>query len=320
MIEGWSAGKRKYLLAAGALGVALVGYALFGGKDSAEIAPAIASTARPAAAQPATGGQTAASLPDLSSADALGAGANRPSDCLIEPSQVVRVNSAVEGVIQSITVDRGQFVQRGQVVAQLRSDVERAGLAVAQARAANSYTVGAAEAKARYLSAKQDRSEKLNRYLARDAVEEAQANAASASMQRDEAQLSQRVAQLEYNQSQRLMAERTVRSPVSGVVTERAMSPGEYRANESSHILTIAQINPLYVEVFAPISQLKSVSLGDTAYVYPEEPVGGRYAARVKVIDRVFDAASGTFGLRLELPNPDNKLPAGLRCRIEFNT
>jgi hypothetical protein len=39
----------------------------------------------------------------------------------------------------------------------------------------------------------------------------------------------------------------------------------------------------------------------------------------VKLIDRVFDAASGTFGLRLELPNPGNRLPAGLRCRIQFD-
>lgn len=321
MLGGLGAGRRKYVLAAGVAGIAAIAYAAFGGEDGAEISPAVAAP-RAAAVQPAAPAAQPPSspLPGLDSADALGAAASRPSDCLIEPSQVVRVNSAVEGIIQSISVDRGQFVQRGQVVAQLRSDVEQAGLAVAQARAANSYSLGAAEARARYLTAKQDRSERLNRYLAKDAVEEAQANAQSASMQKNEAQLSLRVAQLEYAQSQRLIAERTVRSPVSGIVTERAMSPGEYRANESSHILTIAQIDPLYVEVFAPIAQLKSVSIGDTAHVYPEDPVGGRYAARVTVIDRVFDAASGTFGLRLELPNPGNKLPAGLRCRIEFST
>jgi hypothetical protein len=38
----------------------------------------------------------------------------------------------------------------------------------------------------------------------------------------------------------------------------------------------------------------------------------------VTVVDRVFDAASSTFGVRLELPNPDYSLPAGLRCRIRF--
>jgi hypothetical protein len=38
----------------------------------------------------------------------------------------------------------------------------------------------------------------------------------------------------------------------------------------------------------------------------------------VTVVDRVVDAASGTFGVRLELPNPDYKLPGGLKCDIRF--
>lgn len=243
----------------------------------------------------------------------------RPTDCLIEPSQVVRVNSGVEGVIQAVYVDRGDTVSRGQVVAQLRSDVDRAGSAAAQARANNVYATRAAEARAAYLDAVRKRSEQISQYLARDAVEEAQANARAASDERAAASQDQKVAQLEYVRTQRVLSEKTVRSPVSGIVTERAMSPGEYRGADASHILTIAQVDPLNVEVFAPIAQLGSVKLGDELTIYPEDPVGGTYRAKVKIIDRVFDAASGTFGMRLELPNPGYKLPAGLRCRIAFD-
>ena len=107
---------------------------------------------------------------------------------------------------------------------------------------------------------------------------------------------------------------------MNGVVTARAMSVGEYRGPSASHILTVAQLDPLNVEVFAPIAQLGSVEIGDMVAIFPEEPVGGRYMAQVKVIDRVFDAASGTVGMRRELPNPDNRLPAGLRCRIEIES
>ena len=46
--------------------------------------------------------------------------------------------------------------------------------------------------------------------------------------------------------------------------------------------------------------------------------VGGQYSAKVTVVDKLVDAASGTFGVRLELPNPGNQLPAGLKCRINF--
>ncbi len=40
--------------------------------------------------------------------------------------------------------------------------------------------------------------------------------------------------------------------------------------------------------------------------------------ATVIVVDRVIDAASNSFRVRLELPNPDNALPPGLRCKLEF--
>jgi hypothetical protein len=52
--------------------------------------------------------------------------------------------------------------------------------------------------------------------------------------------------------------------------------------------------------------------------VIPEQPIGGRYSATVKVVDRVIDAASGTFGVRLELPNRQRAIPAGARCRVRF--
>jgi hypothetical protein len=48
----------------------------------------------------------------------------------------------------------------------------------------------------------------------------------------------------------------------------------------------------------------------------PNEPIEGTYQGTVTVIDRVFDAASSTFGLRVELQNPDGLLPAGHRCQI----
>jgi hypothetical protein len=36
------------------------------------------------------------------------------------------------------------------------------------------------------------------------------------------------------------------------------------------------------------------------------------------VVDRVLDAASGKFGVRLVFPNPDFLLPAGIACKVSF--
>lgn len=310
--------RQAFVLGGGTLAVIAGLWVVFGGDGQQQ--PVHARTA--AADGDAGKGAEAAALSETAIAAIAPPGLDsaRPTDCLIEPSQVVRVNSGVEGIIQAIYVERGDSVRRGQVVAQLRDDVDRAAAAAAQARASNPHTVQAAESRAAYLESVRQRNEQISQFLSRDQVEEAQANARAAREERQAAAEDQRVARLEYNQSQRIMAEKTVRSPVSGIVVERTMSPGEYRGADASHILTIAQVDPLNVEVFAPIAQLDAVKLGDEIAIIPEEPVGGRYLARVKVVDRVFDAASGTFGMRLELPNPGNRLPAGLRCRIEFKS
>ena len=140
---------------------------------------------------------------------------------------------------------------------------------------------------------------------------------ATGSVQHAQAELSnRRLADLELQRTSAEVALRTIKSPVNGVVVERFMHPGEFPKQEK--ILKIAQIDPLRVEVYAPVSLLGKISVGSTAYVKPEAPLTGEYAAKVTVVDRVIDAASGTFGVRLELPNHDLKLPAGLKCSVRF--
>lgn len=112
------------------------------------------------------------------------------------------------------------------------------------------------------------------------------------------------------------MALRTIRSTIAGVVVERLGAPGEYVGEE--HFLSIAKINPLFVELVVPVDYFGAIKEGAVAQVILEEPVGGSYPARVVIVDQVIDAASGTFGVRLELPNPQLKLPAGLRCQVVF--
>ena len=67
-----------------------------------------------------------------------------------------------------------------------------------------------------------------------------------------------------------------------------------------------------------PLSQFGKIRPGTTAEIVPENPVGGRYTATVTIVDPVLDAASGTIGIRLELPNPGYALPAGIRCHARF--
>ena len=63
---------------------------------------------------------------------------------------------------------------------------------------------------------------------------------------------------------------------------------------------------------------LGNITVGMEVQVKPEEPVSGTYKAKVTVVDHVVDAGVGTLGIRMELPDPDLKIPAGLKCTVRF--
>ena len=67
-----------------------------------------------------------------------------------------------------------------------------------------------------------------------------------------------------------------------------------------------------------PVRVLKDIRVGMRAQVTPQIPGGEMHLANVTVVDRLVDAASNTFGVRLQLPNPDYAIPGGVRCDITF--
>lgn len=241
-------------------------------------------------------------------------------ECVIEPQQVVKLASPVVGVIGRLDVDRGDLVRQGQIVGKLEDGVEAAALELARARATNEYTIKSIEARLDYLQKKYARLEELHAKAvsSRAALEEAEAEAKATEQQLKEARLNRELAYLQMRQAEEVLNQRTLRSPINGVVVERTLVPGEYR-NEQTPILTLAEIDTLRVEVFVPTSFYGQIVNGSKAQIRPEEPIKGTYTATVTVVDHVLDAASGTFGVRLALPNPDLQLPGGIRCKVVFD-
>ncbi len=243
--------------------------------------------------------------------------------CVIEPKQMIKLNTAVNGVIESVEVQRGDFVKKGQIIAHLESAVEKSSVELAQIRAKNTFDIAATRSSIKLLKSKLSRLTKMNqanKYTSDAEIEEVSTELIIAKHQLNEDFHQHKIAELELAYSEAVLEQRIIRSPIDGVVVEKLMSPGEYR-NEDTHIVTIAQIDPLNVEVFVPSFLHHSVVVGDEFKIKPEEPFKGEYLAKVTVVDQVFDAASGTFGMRLNLPNPEYKIPAGIKCimHIEKN-
>lgn len=213
-------------------------------------------------------------------------------ECLLEPHLVANVGSPVEGTLNQVLVDRGANVGKGQVVARLNSSVEAANLELRKAQE-------------EFGKRKVERNKEL---FSKELI---------SANEKDEIETQTRIAGLEVRQQEQVLEQRSIRSPLNGVVVERFLGPGERVANEKP-ILRIAQIDPLNVEVIAPVEMFGMVKSGMTAEIRLDPLLPGVYKAKVAVVDRVIDAASGTFGIRLELPNPGNKVPAGIKCKARF--
>jgi RND family efflux transporter MFP subunit len=214
-------------------------------------------------------------------------------ECLVEPHTVVNVGSPVDGVLELVAVNRGDWVRKGQVLAQLQSGVEAAAVKLSQAHV-------------EYGRRKVERNEALYEKQLISAQD------------RDELVTEVHLREQELNKDQETLKLRTIISPIDGVVVERKLAPGEFIRSDKSVVLKLAQINPLNVEVIAPSRLFGSVRVGSAGRVNLAPFFPGSYQARVVVVDKVVDAASGTLGVRLELPNPDKTIPAGIKCRVTF--
>jgi RND family efflux transporter MFP subunit len=240
------------------------------------------------------------------------------NDCVIEPNRVVEVSSAVSGVMDTLKVKRGNFVKKGQVLATLISSIEKATVELARARAERDQAIKAKTARSEFAKRRLERNRELYRkkLVAEQIVDEAETEALLAELELGEFLENRIIAELELKRALEALEIRTIRSPFSGVVVDISVVPGE--SIENRPLMKIASIDPLNVEVIAPVQMFGKIKKGMRARIFPEEPIGGEYTAEVVIVDQVIDAASGTFGIRLKLNNHKYKLPAGLRCQVNF--
>jgi RND family efflux transporter MFP subunit len=244
-------------------------------------------------------------------------------DCVIAPRQIVEVRSPVEGLIDKVYVDRGDSVSKGQVLVEIDAGVERAGADLAKARAEMQGAIKSAEGRVVFSSRKFSRRDELQKqkFVSAQDRDEAEAEKLLAEAEMLQANDNKRIAQIEYRRAMEQLRLRSLKSPFKGVVMDRMMHPGAIAETGENRrpILKLADVDVLYVEVLLPVEFYRLVKIGMPVEVSPEKAIEGKtYTAKVTVVDSVLDAASGTFGVRLELPNPHRELPAGVKCKAGF--
>lgn len=240
-------------------------------------------------------------------------------DCLMQPRETVTVSAPVEGVLERVMVDRGDVVRAGSVLAVLESSLERSTVAIARARAGQEFNIKSNQVRVDFGERRFLRTDEMfkKNLVPLKELDEAETTKILAAYGLVEANEQKRLADLDVDRAAAALELRTVKSPIDGVVTERLRHPGELASREHP-LVKIARLDPLRVEVFVPMALYGQVTAGQRVVVVPEAPLNRPLEARVIVVDRVADAASSTFGVRLEIANPGNRIPGGLKCKARI--
>ena len=243
-----------------------------------------------------------------------------PLDCVINPYRTVDLASSVPGVLERVDVGLSDFVKAGDVVANLEAGVESASVVLAEARAGIVSEIKVSEVNLDYDRRRKDRMDALyqKKTVSIEIRDEAARDHSLSRWRLQQARDLKEIRQLELLRAEEQLKQKIIRSPIDGFVLRRYKDAGEYV--EDQPVVRIAQLNPLSVNTLVPIDLHGRITVGMSAKVYTQESIQRPLLAQVDVIEKVGDAATGTYSVRLSLPNPDFKILAGVKCSIQFGS
>jgi multidrug efflux system membrane fusion protein len=261
-------------------------------------APAAEAPAPPPASPgvPVTAGTvTAADMPVL--LNAIGT---------VQAFNNVTIKSRVDGQIVKIAFNEGQDIKAGTPLLQIDPRPYQAALEQAQAtREKDQAQLAMAQADlARW-------SELVaSGYKSRQTLEQTQAQAAQlqASIKGDEAQINNARLNLEYAE---------IRAPIDGRLGARLIDVGNMvRANDAAGLVTIAQLNPIFVSFTVPQEHLHKIREKQAGGPLLVQAFGGDNKTllsegKLTVIDNAVDQPTGTIRLKASFANADERLWPG---------
>lgn len=240
-------------------------------------------------------------------------------DGFTEPYRSVDVAAAEIGIIAEMKVREGDAVRKGQVLATLDNELQRALLAIAQKSVESR---GQLESALAELALRQQRLEKLESLLAKgharhEEIERARADVAVAEAHVLSAREEQAIRKLEHQKIAVQLKRRTVLAPIDGVVTVIHKDEGEYVAPTDPCILNIVQLDRLCATFSVPSAYRKTFKIGDRI---PLQlcPEATRVDGVLEYIAPVTDAESGTVRIKFRVDNTDGVYRGGQRCLLEL--
>ena len=202
------------------------------------------------------------------------------------------LSSEVAGIVDSIHFESGADVSAGALLVTLRANNDPAVLAQLQATA----------------TLDQITYDRDRKQFQADAISQAQVDT-------DRANLASAQAQVQAQQA--LMAEKQIRAPFAGRLGIRQVDPGQYLAVGTA-IVTMQQLNPLFVDFYLPQQALSKLNVGQEVEVSVDAFPGQSFAAKISAINAVVDSTTRTIQVRATLPNDDLRLRPGMFATVSI--
>jgi RND family efflux transporter MFP subunit len=242
-------------------------------------------------------------------------------DCLVRPEMYIELSSPVDTTLKSMLVKTGDTITKGQPLVHLENSVEIAKVELAKQQALSYSEIENRRVQLKFAKRNLERMQEL---YSKNTISEFERDKAAtevslAKIELIKAKENRKLAQLNLTKAQTELALRTISSPIDGIIIDSYIKIGESVTNRP--IMKLAQINPLRVELIAPTEYFGLVQKDMQVEIYPERPANKIFKATVTVVDQLIDPASGSFTIRMSLPNPGDELVGGVNCiaRFDFN-
>ena len=265
------------------------------------------------------------------------------------PVQEVSLRSRIEGQILDLSVDVGDRVEKGQVLARIDDSINKAAVleAKAELEALRSEVTsleadvseGQTQIKQAQVSFQQAQNDlaRSNQLLkeravtkqsaeqAKNAVDNAQQALESAQQQVQNRSSAVVAGQRRVTAQEALVAQEQRResfgiltSPVSGSVLERVLEPGDL-AQVGNEVLQLGDFSQIEVQVQISESELGKVRVGQKVQVKLDALPEQTYTGRVTQISLVADSTSRLIPVEVTIPSRDDRIGRGLLARVDFS-
>jgi membrane fusion protein, multidrug efflux system len=232
----------------------------------------------------------------------------------------VQVVPRVNGRLQTVEVKLGDPVRHGQVIARVedREIQEQVRQAEASFQVAQA-SIRQREADLKLAKTNLDRSKSLyeRQLLPQQTYDDTEARyqAALAQVDLTRAQFEQAKARLD--ELKVTLSNTLIVSPVDGFVGKRFLDPGAF-ASTNAPVASVVDIRTVRMVANLVEKDVKRVPAGTQAAVEVDAFPDEKFTGRVSRVAPVFDPATRTAEMEIEVPNPGFRLKPGMYARVQL--